>query len=304
MEGRKYLLISFILLGARVRGEMCQSSIFIDCSCAAGERGGLHLVCNTLPEPKKEDLTSIRVLNIYITGKKMDLPDSIAYDYNIWPRLKNIESHQKTLLCKSTIRPSTCSVQTINETITKELNSTNGLTEAMEQITLPTSVNIKQEKDDIATTEKITVNKMKEYGLTGAMEQNTLPATVNTIHETGERLDKTTAGNREMLAKTGNKTQKITQVMDKTTPIMNGEMLTDFIDIVTTEIISVNNTICGKHVSKQVSGNIIIFSSVLIISITLNITLGIIMLFMCLNSQKTRYQQTEIHGDEMLETRV
>lgn len=151
---------------------LCQSPVFIDCTCATGEREGLLLVCNGLPTPKKEDLTSIRVVHIYIEGK--GLPDTVQYIPNIWPRMRSIENKNKTLSCSKGV----CSLPTID---VNEITSTSF---------------VKQKTDLLPSTEEMITEYANGNTLT-ELKKDPILTTTDISGKITQLLDKTTIFNNQ-----------------------------------------------------------------------------------------------------------
>ena len=100
MEAWRYVLVYCILMRVTtlfINGELCGSSVFMECDCQSGERDGIILNCNSFPVVKKLDEVSLQVLHILI---KDELPDTVSYIIKFWPRLESLQDPEKLLYCQ------------------------------------------------------------------------------------------------------------------------------------------------------------------------------------------------------------
>ena len=94
MEGRKYLLVNFLLIGVNsliTTAYQCESPVFLNCTCQSGEREGLLLICNRFPAVNILDEEALNVMHIFIKGK---MENRVSYQTNLWPRLETVHVHQ------------------------------------------------------------------------------------------------------------------------------------------------------------------------------------------------------------------
>lgn len=277
---------------------LCQSPVFIDCSCATGGREGLLLVCNGLPNPKKEDLTSIRVLHIYIKGKW--IPDTIQYNPKVWPRMRSMENRNKSLTCGNGL----CSIQTID---VHALSRPNYVSEKMNLL---------------SPTEEMKTEFNNLNALT-TIKGEPIPTTTHMEHGKEQTLDKTSPFIKQQVTNIVDLEDNFEDNEFKISPFTEQQMefITDLQNNfegneATTVMGTEYETFASRHysisdksdyekpASSQYSTNKTFFISGLSISVSLNVALAIILLITCLIRRNQTYQETCTHEVEMLETNV
>lgn len=123
MEARTCFLVIFMLFSANssiCECYVCTSPAYLECTCQNGYLDNLIIVCDGLPEPKKEDIITIRISHIFVKNEKIG--KTVRYNMNILPRLNVIEDQERSLICNNGI--CTTENEQTTTTTTSQLNKT------------------------------------------------------------------------------------------------------------------------------------------------------------------------------------